>query len=53
MKSISSEASRNSKLIRCTGDAMTDIAWTYHDPKEKAVEIKDFVAFYVGKVDGE
>lgn len=40
-------------LIRCAGVLLTDIAWTYHDPKEKAVEIKYFVAFYVGKVDGE
>jgi hypothetical protein len=30
-----------------------DIAWTYPEPKEKAAEIKGFVAFYVGKHDGE
>ncbi|KAL7413988.1 hypothetical protein BDY24DRAFT_334499, partial [Mrakia frigida] len=27
-----------------------DIAWYYPDPKEKAAEIKGFVAFYVSKV---
>lgn len=30
-----------------------DIAWYYPDPKEKAAEIKGFVAFYVSKVPGE
>ena len=29
------------------GDASLDnVAWTYHDPKDAAAEIKDFVAFY-------
>ncbi len=23
-----------------------DVAWTYHDPKEKAVELRDHIAFY-------
>lgn len=25
---------------------LTDVAWTYHDPKDAAAEIKDHVAFY-------
>ena len=34
------------------GGEATDIAWYYPEPKEKAAEIKNFVAFYVGKVEG-
>ncbi|MDH3680696.1 MAG: DUF427 domain-containing protein [Acidimicrobiia bacterium] len=26
--------------------ALADVAWTYHEPKDAAAEIKDHVAFY-------
>ena len=27
-------------------DVLSNVAWTYHDPKDAAAEIKDHVAFY-------
>ena len=28
------------------GESATGVAWTYHDPKEAAAEIRDYLAFY-------
>ncbi len=28
------------------GETLDNVAWTYHDPKDAASEIKDYVAFY-------
>lgn len=28
------------------GEVLANVAWTYHEPKKKAAEIKDHVAFY-------
>ena len=28
------------------GQTLDNVAWTYHDPKDAAAEIKDHVAFY-------
>ncbi|EGN98043.1 hypothetical protein SERLA73DRAFT_138296 [Serpula lacrymans var. lacrymans S7.3] len=33
------------------GDKVDDIAWYYAQPKEKAAQIKDHVAFYKSKVE--
>ncbi len=32
------------------GETLKDAAWYYPEPKEKAMNIKDHVAFYKGKV---
>jgi len=32
--------------VTVNGDEMTNVAWTYHQPKDAAKEIKDHVAFY-------
>jgi len=37
--------------IDVDGTKLVDAAWYYPDPKEKAQNIKDYVAFYKGKVD--
>ncbi len=28
------------------GQTLENVAWTYHEPKDAAAEIKDYVAFY-------
>ncbi|MDH3295693.1 MAG: DUF427 domain-containing protein [Acidimicrobiia bacterium] len=32
--------------VTVDGNELSNVAWTYHDPKEAAKEIKDHVAFY-------
>jgi uncharacterized protein (DUF427 family) len=32
--------------ISVEGTELSNVAWTYHEPKEAAAEIKDHVAFY-------
>lgn len=32
--------------VTVDGATLTNVAWTYPDPKDKAAEIKDHVAFY-------
>lgn len=32
--------------VSVDGQVLDDVAWTYHDPKDAAAEIKDHVAFY-------
>lgn len=32
--------------VSVNGEEMTNVAWTYHEPKDAASEIKDHVAFY-------
>lgn len=34
--------------IEVNGKINQGAAWTYHEPKEKAMEIKDYVAFWNG-----
>ncbi|KAI9808085.1 MAG: hypothetical protein M1826_004362 [Phylliscum demangeonii] len=37
--------------LKVDGTEIKDAAWYYPDPKEKATNIKDYVAFYKTKVD--
>ena len=32
--------------VTADGEVFENVAWTYHTPKEAAMEIKDYVAFY-------
>jgi uncharacterized protein (DUF427 family) len=32
--------------VKVGGETAENAAWTYHDPKPKAANIKDYVAFY-------
>ena len=34
--------------VNVNGTEMTNVAWTYHNPKDAAKEIKDHVAFWRG-----
>ncbi len=40
------KGSANYYLVNVNGNEMTNVAWTYHQPKNAASEIKDHVAFY-------
>lgn len=40
------KGSANYYDVKVGDDLLSNVAWTYHEPKDAAAEIKDHVAFY-------